>query len=116
MRKAALAATSLIALVCSVSSAAQETPGVTQIAPGVRRIDGSQVPSVEIDRPALEAALIRGGAFRDVRRMLGGSGIESPGPAGTVTHMYKVRDRATAEELVLIVFVKGRTIVDSLLT
>lgn len=92
------------------------TPGVTEVASGVREIDGAKVPSLRFDAASLEATLKEKKSFGEVKKLLGGAGIASVGPAGTTTHMYKVLDTATGKQMVLILFVRGNQIVDHLLT
>ena len=48
--------------------------------------------------------------------MLGSEGITNPGPQGTITHMYKLRDTDDKQDKVLILFVKGGKVLDLLLT
>ena len=117
MRKVLACAVALAVLAVSQSSAAQteRIPGVEDIAPGVRTIDGSKVPSLSLDASALEAAIKEKSSLRAMRKLLGGDGIASIGPANTVTHMYKVHDTVTGKDLVVILFVKGDTIVDHLI-
>jgi hypothetical protein len=90
------------------------TPGVTNVAPGVREIDGSKVPSVGIDVGALEAIIKEKKSLSAVRDVLQGDGVTSIGPAGTTVHIYKAHDTVSAKNLVLILFVKGDVIVDHL--
>ncbi|MEO8115199.1 MAG: hypothetical protein ABI655_12505 [Phenylobacterium sp.] len=82
----------------------------------MRSIDGAKVPALRFEGASLEATLKEKKSFRDVKKLLGGAGIASVGPAGTTTHMYKVLDTATGKQMVLILFVRGDEIVDHLLT
>lgn len=93
-----------------------ESPGVREVAPGVRQIDGSKVSAINVDTAALAAALKADKSFAEARKLLGGSGIVSAGPSNTVTHMYKVRDTASGKDMVVILFVKGKTVVDHLIS
>lgn len=110
------------ALFCTVLIAtlavpvAAQTPGVTELAPGVQQIDGAKVPSLGIDTTALEAVIKEKRSFRAVRKLLQGDGITSVGPGNTTVHMYKVHDTVSGKDQVLILFVKGDEIVDHLLT
>jgi hypothetical protein len=88
---------------------------VENVAPGVRVIHGDQVPSQGIDRAALEAAFQDKKPYSDVRDLLGGDGIPTVGPAGTTVHIYKAHDTATAQKLVVIVFVKDGEVVSHLI-
>lgn len=92
------------------------TPGVTEPMPGVQVIDGAAVPALRLEAASLEATLKEDKSFAEIKRLLGGAGIPSVGPAGTTTHMYKLLDTATGKQMVLILFVRGNRIVDYLLT
>ena len=118
MRTVFLSAAALAVILAAGSSAAQDapTPGVTDVAPGVRVVDGAKVPSHSLDAATLEAAITAKKSLRAVRGLLGGDGITSQGPGGTVLHMYKVHDTVTAKDMVVILFVKGDEIVDHLIT
>ena len=85
------------------------------MAPGVRVVDGAKVPSISLDAPALDAAITAKKSLRAVRGLLGGNGITSEGPGGTVLHMYKVHDTVTAKDMVVVLFVKGDEIVEHLI-
>ena len=117
MLKITACAAALAALFAAEPCAAQSgpTPGVTDVAPGVRVVDGAKVPSQNLDAAALEAAITAKKSLRAVRGLLGGDGITSDGPAGTVVHMYKVHDTVTAKDMVVVLFVQGDTIVDHLI-
>lgn len=95
---------------------ADSIPGVTDVAPGVRQIDGQQVPATSISVEALKVAIEKDRSFSAVKRLMTVKGIASPGPAGTTTHMYKIRDPETKADAVAILFVKGDRIVDYLIT
>ena len=97
------------------AASAQDTPGVTEVAPGVRHIDGAKVESHQISVAALEQA-IANEKLSNVFKMLKGKGIPSVGPAGTTTHMYKIHDTDTQEDKVVILFVLKKKIVDHLIT
>ena len=99
---------------CLAQSA--QTPGVTEVAPGVRKVDGAQVPSTQISAAALKSAIEQDQTFKAIKKLFTVKGIESPGPAGTTTHMYKIVDTDTGEDKVVILFVKGKKIVDYLIT
>lgn len=110
-----------VAIACLAGASASQaqagaTPGVTEIAPGVRVIEGAEVPSLRLDAASLEQTLKQKGSFRDLKKILGGAGIASVGPAGTTTHMYKLQDTSTGKQMVLILFVRGNKVVDHLLT
>jgi len=109
-----LAAAALVTALAA--SAAAQTPGVTEVAPGVREIDGAKVPSVSAETAALEAMINDKKSLRAVRKMLGGDGITSPGPQGTTVHMYKMHDKTTGKDQVVVLFVKGDAIVDHLIS
>jgi len=98
-------------------AAAQDapTPGVTDVVPGVRVVDGAKVPSHSLDASALEATITAKKSLRAVRGQLGGDGITSVGPSGTTLHMYKVQDTVTGKEMVVVLFVKGDEIVEHLI-
>ena len=104
-------------LIMSETCAAQDapTPGVENVAPGVRVIHGDEVPSVGIDAAALEAMIKEKHSFRDAKEMLGGGGIASVGPGGTTVHIYKAHDTATGRKLVVLLFVKDDTVVNDLI-
>ncbi|HOY77028.1 MAG TPA: hypothetical protein PLN33_04435 [Hyphomonadaceae bacterium] len=92
-------------------------PGITTIAPGVQRIDGSQVRVDEVDLPALEALLAKHGPMQDVIKMIGKTpGGAYPAAGGTESHMYRMEDAATKRKVLVIVFVKNGRVVDSLVT
>lgn len=91
-------------------------PGVTEIAPGVQQIDGGKVPSINLDAPALEAYLKEKKSFSAAKKLLGGSGIKSVGPAKSTVHMYKVHDVISGKDLVVVLFVKGDAILDYLIS
>lgn len=90
-------------------------PGVQNVAPGVRVINGAEVPSAGVDTAALEAMIKEKHSFRAAKDVLGNNGVDAPGPGGTTTYIYKVHDTVSAKNFVLILFVKGDTIVDDLL-
>jgi hypothetical protein len=105
------------ALSVAEPSAAQDgpAPGVTDVAPGVRVVDGAKVPSTSLDAAALDAAITAKKSLRAVRGLLGGNGITSEGPSGTMLRMYKVRDTVTGKGMVVVLFVKGDEIVEHLI-
>lgn len=110
----------MVAIACLVGPSVcqtQDTPtsGVVEVSPGVREIDGAKVPALRFDAASLEATLKEKKSFRDVKKLLGGAGIASVGPADTTTHMYKLLDTATHKQMVLILFVRGDEIVKHLL-
>jgi hypothetical protein len=113
----AMACTAFIAAsVLSQSSVAQEsTPGVENVAPGVRVIHGDQVPSIGVDAAALEAMIKQKHSFDAAKDLLGGEGVDSVGPGGTTVHIYKAHDTVTAKNLVVILFVKDDAIVNYLI-
>lgn len=100
--------------VCWAQEAA--TPGVSEPMPGVQVVDGAAVPALRFDAATLDAILKKEKSFPAAEKLLGGGGIVSPGPSGTTTHMYKILDTASGNQMVLILFVKGSKIVDYLLT
>ena len=91
-------------------------PGVTEVAPGVRRIDGNQVPSTQISFAALKAAVEKDRSFSNIKRLFTVKGIDSPGPSGTTTYMYKVHDPDTDQDGVAILFVKDGKILNYMIT
>ena len=99
----------------SAAARGDPTPGVVDVAPGVRAIDGAKVPSVALDASALEAAITDRKSLRAVKKQLGGDGITSIGPANTTLHMYKAHDTVTGKDLVVVLFVKGDEIVDHMI-
>jgi hypothetical protein len=99
--------------ICS-SAEDKPTPGVVDVAPGVREVDGSKVPSQGIDVGALKAMLDAKKPYADVRDFLGGDGIATVGPAGSTVHLYKVHDTVTAANEIVILFVKDDAVVDHL--
>lgn len=118
MRSSSLLAAGIVLFLATTPGIAQpsETPGVTEIAPGVREIDGSKVPSTQISVAALKSAIAQDQSFKTISKLFKVKGIQNPGPAGTTTHMYKITDTDTGEEKVVILFVKSKKIVDYLVT
>jgi len=114
MRTGLICAAMIVGVIAGKPALAQ-TPGVVNIAPGVREIHGDQVPSQGIDRAALEAAFKDKKSYSDVRDLLGGDGIPAVGPGGSTVHIYKAHDTTTAAKLVVIVFVKDGEVVDHLI-
>jgi hypothetical protein len=108
----------LVALAGALATAnpalAQESPppGVTEVAPGVRHIDGKQVPATVISFAVLKAAIGKDHSFNAVRHLFTVGGIPAPGPAGTTTMMYKVRDPDSGKDAVAILFLRGDRIVE----
>ena len=94
----------------------QSVPGVTEVAPGVRHIDGAKVPSTQIGFSALKAAIESDRSFSKIKKLFTVPGIASPGPSGTTTYMYKVHDPETGQDGVAILFVKSGQIVNYLVT
>src|ERR1700742_1647814 len=95
--------------ITTASLAQTDPPGVTTGAP---EIDGAKVESVGIDTAALEANIKDKHSFAAAKKLLGGNGIDSVGPGGTTTYMYKAHDTATSRKFLVILFVKGDAIVD----
>lgn len=93
-----------------------EEPGITTLAPGVVHIDGAQVRTGEVDLPKLEALLGAKGSMSDVVKMIGKAPMVNPAGGGTDSHMYKLDDAATKRKVLVIVFVNGGRVVDSLVT
>ena len=116
MGQAYIVGLSFIVFLLPAAAAAQnvEGPGVTQIAPGVARIDGNSVPSQPIDAGELEAAIKATPSLRAIKRRLG-EGISYPGPEGSTTYMYKIHDTASDADRVVILFTKRDAIVDYLI-
>jgi hypothetical protein len=113
-----LACTALIAGILAgepASAQSDPTPGVENVAPGVRVIHGNEVPSIGVDTSALEAMIKEKHSFGAAKELLGGDGIDSVGPAGSTVHIYKVHDTVTAKNFVVILFVKDDEIVDYLM-
>jgi hypothetical protein len=92
------------------------TPGVTEVAPGVREIDGAKVPTTQLTASRLKTAIETDKSFKNISKMFDVKGIASPGPSGTTTYMYKMHDAETGADVVVILFVKGNEIVDFLIT
>src|SRR5262249_46534281 len=100
-----------------IASAQSSGSAVQEIAPGVQSVDGGAVQSISVDIAALEAALAKKPSLSIVTKMLGAAPVVSPGPNGTMVHMYKVKDSATGAEKVALFFVQGRDkIIDHLIT
>lgn len=114
MLKALTCAAVLSGLLVTHSAAAPPTPGVEDIAPGVRVVDGAKVPRLSLDATALRAAIQEKKSFRAVKKLLGGDGVTAPGGGGSTVHMYKLHDTATDKDMVAILFVQGDRIVDQL--
>ena len=117
MRLLSLFAAGTILLLAPAPGLAQSSqpPGVTEIAPGVRKIDGAAVPSTQISATALEAAIAKDPTFKTIKKLFTVKGIDNPGPAGSTTYMYKIVDTDTGEDKVVILFVIGKKIVDHLI-
>lgn len=99
-----------------IAAQSSNTPGVTQVTPGVQQIDGSQVPATKISVSALTAAIEKDRSFSAIKRLFTVEGITNPGPAGTTTYMYKIRDPETGQDAVAILFVKSGRIIDFMIT
>jgi hypothetical protein len=110
----AAALASLLAMEAGAARA-QPVPGVQDIAPGVRVVDGAKVPRLSLDATALQTAIKEKPSFRAVKKLLGGDGVTSPGGGGSTVHMYKLHDTVTGKDMVAILFVQGDRIVDHLL-
>lgn len=113
--KAIAALAFALPLAACVTETMQE-PGITTLAPGVVQIDGAKVRTGEVDLPALEALLATKGSMSDVVKMIGKAPMVSPAGGGTDSHMYKLDDATTQRKVLVIVFVKGGRVVDSLVT
>ena len=101
------------ALVPAASLRAQSasSDGVTEIAPGVRQIDGSKVKALEVSVLAIAKQIETDNRYSEMKKFLKSGGIDAPGPSGTTTYMYKIHDTDTATDKVLILFVaKGRIV------
>ena len=114
MRGSLISAAAIAGLIAT-GATAQNTPGVENVAPGVRVIHGDEVPSQGVDRAALEAAFNDKKSYSDMRDLLGGDGIATVGPGGSTVHIYKAHDTATAAKLVVIVFVKDGAVVNHII-
>jgi hypothetical protein len=90
-------------------------PGVTEVAPGVRVIDGSKVEVLAVSGTELTAAIKGDPRFSSIKKWLGTEGITNPGPSGSITHMYRLRDTDDDTDKVLILFVRGGKVVDHLI-
>ena len=87
------------------------TPGMTEVAPGVRQIDGAKVPSTQISFAALKSAIEKDRSFKAVKKLFSVPGIDSPGPSGTTTYMYKVHDPdANADGVAILFVMDGRVV------
>ena len=114
LRTLACAALVTVAMSSHLAAQTESTPGVQNVAPGVRVINGAEVPSAGVDTSALGAMIKEKHSFSAAKDLLGGGGIDSVGPGGTTTYIYKVHDTVSAKNFVVILFVKGDTIVDYL--
>ena len=94
----------------------QEIPGVTEVAPGVTEIDGAAVPSTDIAGARIAAAIAEDNRFKSVAKLFDVKGIKSPGPAGSTTHIYKIKDPDTKENIVVVLFVRDGLVLDYLVT
>ena len=99
-----------------IEAQSTDVPGVTEVAPGVRQIDGNKVPSTNISFSVLKAAIENDRSFSAIKKLFTVNGIASPGPSGTTTYMYKVHDPEIDKDGVAILFVKGGRILDYLIT
>ena len=115
MKKAFLSA-GLAGLLSIPATGFAQPAGVTEVAPGVRVIDGSKVAVLSLSGAAIRQAVADNPKFSAIKKMLGSEGITNPGPQGTITHMYKLRDTDDEQDKVLILFVKGGKVLDLLLT
>ena len=108
----------VLSLVISHIALAQEeeTPGVTQVAPGVTQIDGSKVPSTQVTEAKIEAAIAEDNRFKSVKKLFDVKGIKNPGPAGSTTYIYKIKDPDTDANMVVILFVRDKLVLDYLVT
>ena len=100
-----------LAVVTCAMAQTDPTPGVKTIAPGVREVNGAEVPTISIDTVALEANIKEKHSFAAAKALLGGGGIDAVGPGGTTTYMYKAQDAATLHRFLIILFVKDDSIV-----
>lgn len=116
--KNSLSLAALLGLVTSQGLLAQqeETPGVTEVAPGVTEIDGAKVPSTDVTSARIEAAIAEDNRFKSVQKLFKVTGIKNPGPAGSTTHIYKIKDPDTKENLVVVLFVRDGLVLDYLVT
>ena len=92
---------------------AQSSPpdGVTEVAPGVRHVDGSKVKALEVSVRAIAEQIASDNRYSTMKKFLKSGGIDAPGPSGTTTYMYKIHDIDTGTDKVLILFVdKGRIV------
>jgi hypothetical protein len=107
-----------IAMALDISAAeAQTEPAVKEIAPGVTSIDGARVRVNSVDLASLEGIIRQTASLASVQQMLGVAEVVSPGPSGTMVHMYRITDTATNAPKLLLVFVQGSDhIVDHLVT
>lgn len=108
----------LVAAAASQPVLAQSSniPGVTEAAPGVQSIDGAKVPSTRLSVSALKAAIEGDRSYSKIKRLFTVAGIASPGPAGTTTYMFKVHDTDTDKDVVAILFVKGGSILNYMIS
>ena len=108
----------LLGLVSSPCLLAQQqgTPGVTEVAPGVTEIDGAKVASTDVAGARIAAAIAQDNRFKSVEKLFDVKGIKNPGPAGSTTHIYKIKDPDTKENLVVVLFVLDGLVVDHLVT
>ncbi|MEP7223122.1 MAG: hypothetical protein ABI673_10720 [Novosphingobium sp.] len=115
-RSTILAAILAAFVVCPAAAQSDSTPGVTEVAPGVRQIDGANVPSTHVGFAALKAAIEKDQSFKAAKKLFSAAGIASPGPSGTTTYMYKIHDPETNADGVAILFVKDGRVVNFMIS
>jgi hypothetical protein len=82
MNQAVFVLATTIALAVPEASVAQSprVPGVTEVAPGVCMIDGTNVEVLALSGTELKAAIKQDPSFSRVKKLLGSEGITNPGP------------------------------------
>jgi hypothetical protein len=94
----------------------EETPGVTEVAPGVTEIDGAKVRSTDVASARIAVAITQDNRFRSVENLFKVKGNKNPGPAGSITHIYKIKDPDTKDNMVVVLFVRDGLVLDYVVT
>ncbi len=84
MKKAFLSA-GLAGLLSIPATGLAQPAGVTEVAPGVRVIDGSKVAVLSLSGAVIRQAVADNPKFSAIEKMLGSEGITNPGPQGKIT-------------------------------
>jgi hypothetical protein len=107
----------LAAVWLSISALAQDAEPdeglVTEVAPGVTRIDGSKAVAKPAKFAELEEKLKTAKKVSDLKKLIGKPQIVMPAGNGVESMMYVIGDKTTGQERVLILFVdKKKNILD----